>query len=192
MYFAHHNLNTCRYHIIIKIAIHVSGILDVKCWCTFHAPVPNYPGNPKKSTSMQTDTNVTLCPLQPQNYTDTAVLGTPQWAYMHFETRSMERANIKHKWIKIEINQYLRQWKLWFASSFQKRLTNPADTYLDGVLAYTKGVPQLDGLVSGSRDNLAVVGWEGNTEDILGMTNEPTGRLATVTKYTKIKIIMHA
>jgi len=37
----------------------------------------------------------------------------------------------------------------------------------DGVLAFTEGVPQLDGLVAGSRHNLPVVGREGHREDIL-------------------------
>lgn len=38
---------------------------------------------------------------------------------------------------------------------------------LKGVLALTENVPQLDGLVAGTRDNLAVVRGERNTENIL-------------------------
>ena len=43
---------------------------------------------------------------------------------------------------------------------------------LKGVLALTKNVPQLDGLVTGSRDDLAVVRGERNTEHILGVANK--------------------
>lgn len=41
--------------------------------------------------------------------------------------------------------------------------------YLDGVLAYTQSVPQLDGFISGAGDNLPVVRGEGHTQHILGM-----------------------
>jgi len=43
---------------------------------------------------------------------------------------------------------------------------------LDGVLALSEGIPQLDGLISRSRDDLSVVSREGNREDILGVSNE--------------------
>jgi len=46
---------------------------------------------------------------------------------------------------------------------------------LDGVLALTEGVPQLDGLVSRSRDDLSVISREGNTQNILGVSNESSG-----------------
>jgi len=46
---------------------------------------------------------------------------------------------------------------------------------LKGVLAFTEDVPQLDGLVAGSRDNLAVVRGESNREHILGVANEAAG-----------------
>ena len=49
---------------------------------------------------------------------------------------------------------------------------------LDGVLALGKGVPELDGLVPGSRDNLAVVGGEGDAHDILGVVLEAASGLA--------------
>merc|ERR1719285_621985 len=50
---------------------------------------------------------------------------------------------------------------------------------LDGVLALGKGVPQLDGLVPGSGDNLPVVGRESNGEHILGVVLKPAGGLAS-------------
>jgi len=43
---------------------------------------------------------------------------------------------------------------------------------LNGVLALSKSVPQLDGLVSRSRDDLSVIGREGNRENVLGVSNE--------------------
>jgi hypothetical protein len=39
--------------------------------------------------------------------------------------------------------------------------------FLDGVLALGQGVPQLDGLVAGSRDDLTVVSGEGDGENVL-------------------------
>jgi len=45
---------------------------------------------------------------------------------------------------------------------------------LDGILADSKGVPQLDCSVPGSTDDLTVVGRESHTEDILGVTIETT------------------
>ena len=47
--------------------------------------------------------------------------------------------------------------------------------YLDGVLADTQGVPQLDGLVPRARHDLAVVGREGHAEDVLGVSHEAAG-----------------
>lgn len=38
---------------------------------------------------------------------------------------------------------------------------------LDGVLALSQGVPQLDGLVSGARNDLTVVDREGDRQDVL-------------------------
>lgn len=40
-------------------------------------------------------------------------------------------------------------------------------SYLDGVLALGKGVPQLDGLVSAAGHDLTVVSREGNTQNVL-------------------------
>mmetsp|Transcript_11550 Transcript_11550/g.15603 ORF Transcript_11550/g.15603 Transcript_11550/m.15603 type:complete len:292 (+) Transcript_11550:257-1132(+) len=50
----------------------------------------------------------------------------------------------------------------------------------DGVLALTKGVPQLDGLVARTRDDLSVVSREGNREDILGVAHEAASAAAVV------------
>jgi hypothetical protein len=52
--------------------------------------------------------------------------------------------------------------------------------FLDIVLAFTKSVPQLDGLVTRTRHDLTVVGREGNREDITSVTNETAGGLAVV------------
>lgn len=45
----------------------------------------------------------------------------------------------------------------------------------DGELAVAESVPELDGSVSRSRDNLSVVCREGNRENIIGVANESTG-----------------
>lgn len=42
-------------------------------------------------------------------------------------------------------------------------------------LALSKGVPELDGSVSGSRDDLSVVGREGDAEDVTGVSDELSG-----------------
>ncbi len=52
----------------------------------------------------------------------------------------------------------------------------------DGVLAVTKGVPQLDGSVAGTRDNLSVVGREGDREDIVGVADK-SSRGGTGSKF---------
>lgn len=46
----------------------------------------------------------------------------------------------------------------------------------DGVLAVTEGVPELDGLVPRAGNDLAVVGGEGDGEDIVGVADETAGR----------------
>jgi len=46
---------------------------------------------------------------------------------------------------------------------------------VDGILALTQSVPQLDGLVSSSRDNLSVISGESNAQNILGVSNESSG-----------------
>ncbi|KAI7974719.1 hypothetical protein EIK77_003867 [Talaromyces pinophilus] len=45
--------------------------------------------------------------------------------------------------------------------------------------AFTKGVPELDGSVTGTGDDLAVVGREGNGEDIAGVAAEDAGGVAS-------------
>lgn len=45
----------------------------------------------------------------------------------------------------------------------------------DGELAVAEGVPQLDGSVAGSGDNLSVVGGEGDGEDVVGVADESAG-----------------
>jgi hypothetical protein len=42
----------------------------------------------------------------------------------------------------------------------------------DGELAVSESVPQLDGPIAGARDDLSVVGREGNGEDVVGVSNE--------------------
>lgn len=53
-------------------------------------------------------------------------------------------------------------------------------TSINGVLALSKSVPKLDGLITRSRNDLTVVYGEGNGEDILGVSNETTGGLSGV------------
>lgn len=48
----------------------------------------------------------------------------------------------------------------------------------DGELAVTEGVPELDCAVAGTGDDLAVVGGEGDGEDVVGVANEPAGGVA--------------
>ncbi len=45
-------------------------------------------------------------------------------------------------------------------------------TYNNGIFALSKSVPELDGLVTGCRDNLSVITREGNRKHILGVTSE--------------------
>jgi len=48
----------------------------------------------------------------------------------------------------------------------------------EGELALSKGVPELDGLISGSRDDLTVVKGEGNRKNILLVTDKSSGGLS--------------
>ena len=50
----------------------------------------------------------------------------------------------------------------------------------DVELAFSKGVPKLDGSISGSRDDLSVIGGEGDGEDVGGVTDESTSRQSGV------------
>jgi hypothetical protein len=45
----------------------------------------------------------------------------------------------------------------------------------DGVLAVTEGVPQLDGAVTGSGDDLTVVGGERDGENVVGVADKGAG-----------------
>lgn len=45
----------------------------------------------------------------------------------------------------------------------------------DGVLAVAEGVPQLDGLVPRTGDDLAVVGGERDGKDVVGVADEAAG-----------------
>jgi hypothetical protein len=49
----------------------------------------------------------------------------------------------------------------------------------DGVLALSKDVPQLDGLVARSRHDLAVVGREGNRQDIASVADETASAVSS-------------
>lgn len=66
----------------------------------------------------------------------------------------------------------------YFVSAPQNTLTW-ATSYLDGVFADSKSVPELDGPVTGARNNLAVIGREGHAQDILGVPNESPGCCTT-------------
>ena len=45
----------------------------------------------------------------------------------------------------------------------------------DGELAVTKSVPELDSTIAGSRNDLSVIGGEGNGEDVVGVSNKSAG-----------------
>lgn len=42
----------------------------------------------------------------------------------------------------------------------------------NGKFAFTKGVPELDGAITRTRNDLTVISAESNREDILGVSNE--------------------
>lgn len=44
--------------------------------------------------------------------------------------------------------------------------------FLDGELAVAEGVPELDGLIAGTGNNLSVVGRERNAENIAGVSHK--------------------
>ncbi|KAJ6289222.1 hypothetical protein OIU76_025100 [Salix suchowensis] len=48
--------------------------------------------------------------------------------------------------------------------------------FLNGVLAFTKSIPQLDCLIPGSRNDLPVIYRESNRQHILGVANESASR----------------
>ena len=47
--------------------------------------------------------------------------------------------------------------------------------FSDSELAVTESVPELDGTIAGSGDNLSVVGGEGDGENIVGVSNKASG-----------------
>ena len=51
---------------------------------------------------------------------------------------------------------------------------------LNSVLAYSKGVPELDGVVTSGRHNLTVVGRKCNTQHIFSVPHKPPGGSTTV------------
>ena len=57
---------------------------------------------------------------------------------------------------------------------------------VNGVLAYTERVPQLDGLVARAGNDLTVVGRECNTEDIFSVADETTSTLSAVEKILPV------
>lgn len=50
----------------------------------------------------------------------------------------------------------------------------------DVVLAHSQGIPKLDGLVTGSGDDLTIVLGEGNGENVLGVSKEPASGISGV------------
>jgi hypothetical protein len=59
----------------------------------------------------------------------------------------------------------------------ESNAANPVTVSVMGdlVLELSKSVPQIDGLISGSRDDLSVISRESNRQDILSMSNESSG-----------------
>lgn len=51
---------------------------------------------------------------------------------------------------------------------------------VDGVLALSQSVPQLDGLVARARDNLSVIGRESHRQNIVGVSLEAASGFAHV------------
>ena len=57
---------------------------------------------------------------------------------------------------------------------------DPLVVALEGVFALAEDVPQLDGLVARARDDLAVIGREGDAHDVLGVPDKAADGLAGV------------
>ena len=66
-------------------------------------------------------------------------------------------------------------WVLWVGGEPHARDPLGVSLIGDGELAVTESVPELDGLVSGTRDNLPVIGGEGDREDVTSVSNESSG-----------------
>ncbi len=63
-------------------------------------------------------------------------------------------------------------WVLWVGAEPHARDPLSVTLLGDGVLAVAKGVPQLDCPVARARNDLSVVGGEGDGEDIVGVTDK--------------------
>lgn len=64
-------------------------------------------------------------------------------------------------------------WVLWRESDAADPFS--VSLFFESVFAFSKSVPQLDGLVTRSRDDLSVVSGEGNRENVLGVSNKSSG-----------------
>jgi len=70
-------------------------------------------------------------------------------------------------------------------------IRNPLAVTVEGVFAFTKGVPELDKTITTARHDLTVVSREGNTKNILSVTNEATSA-NTVGKIPETKGVIPA
>jgi len=66
-------------------------------------------------------------------------------------------------------------WILWVGGEPHARDPLGVSLIGDGELAVTESVPELDGLVSGTRDNLPVIGGERDREDVTSVSNKSSG-----------------
>lgn len=69
-------------------------------------------------------------------------------------------------------------WVLWVWREAHARDPLSVSLVGDGVLAVTEGVPQLDGAVTRTGHDLAVVGREGDGQNVVVVSNEAASRLA--------------
>lgn len=66
-------------------------------------------------------------------------------------------------------------WVLWVWRETNARDPLGVALLLDGELAVTEGVPELDGAIAGSGNDLTVVGGEGDGENITSVSDETAG-----------------
>lgn len=66
-------------------------------------------------------------------------------------------------------------WVLWVGAESNARNPIGVSLLVDGELAVTESVPQLDASVARSGDDLSVIGREGNGEDVVGVSDETAG-----------------
>lgn len=64
---------------------------------------------------------------------------------------------------------------LWVGAETNARHPVGVSLLGDGELAITESVPELDGAVAGTGDDLSVVGRKGDGENIIGVSNEASG-----------------